>query len=231
MWPKADPRQARLGTAYVKLHASMGPQLPALKRGTALLEDALAKTPDDADVRYWLASGQIAQYRSESAVSHLLRLLTERPKWQKARFRLAVAYHQMKRYPEAIVEYERIIRETPDWIEPYPLLVRLHLSMQNTDAALRLLKRQLSYRQDATAYLNLALAKHLKGEPSADCLTPIEDSLRLNPRNATAYTTRAYILAAAGEIQKARLDYRAALKIDPKNGEAREGLRAIGPTR
>ena len=230
-WPEDDPQQAYLGMAYVKLHASMGPQLPALTRGTALLEAALAKTPEDLLARYWLASGQIARYRSDAAIGHLMQLLKERPDWHDARFRLAVAYHQMNRSPEAIAEYEHVIADASDWMEPYPLVVRLHLLMKNPDAADRLLTQQIVQNPDAVAFLNLALARQLTGRPLQECLAPIDNSLALDPRNATAYVTRAYLLVGAGQIQAARGDYRKALQIDPGNREAIAGLRATGQPR
>ncbi len=216
-----------IGAAYVQLHLTMGPQRPALARGVALLESAVQKDPGNSQTRYWLATGQVAQHQSLSAIAHLKQLLKEHPGWSQARFRLAVAYHQLKRYPEAIVEYERVLTEAPAWLEPYPLVIRLHLSQKNPQAALRWIKQQLSHQEDATAYLNLALAKHLQGKPLAQSLTAVSEALRLDPRNPTAWTTRAYLHLQAGQTQKAQSDYQQALVIDPKHPEAMTGLRAI----
>lgn len=226
-WPDADPTRARLGSAYVALHETMGPQRPSLDTGTRLLEAALTKSPNDAHARYWLASGEIARYRSAVAVAHLAKLLESRPDWHRARFRLAVAYHQLKQYPQAIAEYERVVHDAPDWMEPYPLLARLYLSRGDSAAALRLLQRQLSYRDDATAHVGIALARRLQGKPMKSSLASIADALKLNPRFPLAYSTRAWLFAQSGNHKRAKRDYERALKIDPDNREARDGLRAL----
>eukprot|EP00913_Durusdinium_trenchii_P008800 g8266.t1 len=226
-WADADPYRARLGSAYVALHESMGPQRRSLDKGVALLKTALRQSPNDPQANYWLASAEIARYRSHAAIGRLIELLQIMPDWHRARFRLAVAYHQLKQYPQAIAQYERVIRAAPDWMEPYPLVVRLHLSGGNTDAALRLLKQQLSYREDATAHVSVALARHLKGEPLENCLKSIDAALKLDSRFTIAYTTRAWLLAQAGMRKRAQQSYERALKIDPQNQEAKNGLRAL----
>lgn len=227
VWPDADPDHARLGSAYIKLHETMGPQRPSLDQGIRLLERALRKSPGDAHSQYWLASGEIARYRSRIAVRHLQLLLKANPDWHKARFRLAVAYHQLKAYPQAVAEYERVIRGAPDWMEPYPLAVRLHFSAGDPQAALRLLHQQLSYREDAMAYVNLALARRLMGQSQEASQEAIDEALRLDPRLTVAHTTRAWLFSQVGDVQRAKASYEQALSIDPENQEAKAGLAAL----
>lgn len=226
-WPDADPNQSQLGSAYIRLHETRGPQQPSLDRGLSLLESALRQSPRDEQARYWLASGKIAKYQSQAAIAHLRQLLEAKPDWPKARFRLALAYHQAKSYPQAIAEYERVIRAAPEWVEPYPLVVRLHFSAGNPKAAMRLLNQQLTHRQDAIAYVNLSLAKHLVGEPMENSQNAIDKALRLNPRLPVAHTTRAWLFAQAGKFALAKESYRRALSIDPENQEAKTGLHTL----
>lgn len=229
-WPDDDPLEAYLGMGYVKLHTSMGPQRPAVSRGLELLDAALASTTSGADVRFWLATGQLALARTDQAVSNLENVLTERPDWHEARFRLAIAYHHQGQTGLAIREYEHVIRDVPDWMEPYPLVVRLHLINRTPDRAELLLKQQLSYRPDKTALLNLALARHLQDRPVDETLQLVEQSLALDPLNPTAHTTRAFLLTAAGRVDEAHSAYQTALNIDPENTEAQAGLRALSGT-
>ncbi|MCH5374030.1 MAG: tetratricopeptide repeat protein, partial [Planctomycetes bacterium] len=225
----ADNRQLQkyLGMAYVKLHTSMGPQTPSLARGVQMLSADHAREPEDRQIQYWLGTGLLAQYRGKEAIRVLRELLSKDPQNDSARFRLAVAYQQNRNFELAITEYERLIRRDPDWLQPYPLVIRLHLSRGNTADAVRLLDQQLSYRDDETARLNLALGYHQQGRPLAESLQQIEASLRLNPRNPTAFNTRAYLYRLAGDLRSARADYTRALQIDPNNQEALTGLKSL----
>ncbi len=223
-WPTFDATDARLGAAYVRLHETMGPQLPAIERGIQLLNSALERDGSDSQARFWLASAEISRYRSQKAISLLQRVLRDVPDWLMARFRLAIAYDQLRRYPEAISEYERVIQTAPDWMEPYPLVVRLHLFRQDAGSAIRLLKQQLSYQNSSDAYVNLAVARHLQNAPLEECLRLLDTALKLDPQLVTAYVTRGHLLLAAGKIGQAEAEFRTALKFDENSKEASAGL-------
>ncbi|MEZ6132710.1 MAG: tetratricopeptide repeat protein [Planctomycetaceae bacterium] len=228
LWPQDDPQGAFSGMAYVELHTSMGPQLPALARGLELLKTAHVRNPADRLATYWLASGQVAAHQSADAVNHLTELLKQRPDWHEARFRLAIALHQMNRSSEAIAAYESIIRAVPTWMAPYPLVVRLYLLKKDSVSAERILRQQLAVHPEATAWLNLALTHQMSGRPLEDSLASVQKSLALDPRNVTAYLTRAYLFAVAGQRENAISDYRQTLQIEPGNRDALAGLRAAG---
>ncbi|MBW3542834.1 MAG: tetratricopeptide repeat protein, partial [Planctomycetes bacterium] len=220
---------SRLGRAYVELHESMGPQRRALERGLELLRAALADRPGDRTARFRLASAEVARHRGDLAVPHFHELLRQEPDWHRARFRLAIACDQLGRYAEATAEYERVVRAAPDWLEPYPLLARLYLSRGDGAAAGNLLERQLEYREDALALVNLALAGHLQGRPLETSLEAIERALKLDPRFAPAFVARGWLQARAGRFKSAARDYREALRLDPHNLDAQAGLQAIPP--
>lgn len=227
LWPDADPLGVRLGSAYIKLHETMGPQRQALDRGIGLLEAALRKKPDDREARYWLASGYISRYRSPAAVALLAPLVAEDSDWYEARFRLALAYDQMQQYDAALEQYETLISAVPHWLEPYPLAARLYLYRQHPERAVALLEQQLQFRADAEAFAALGLAKGLRGDPLDECLMQIDRALALDPLLISAFLNRGILWTQAGRFERARRDYERVLELDPTNGKARAGLQTL----
>lgn len=74
------------------------------------------------------------------------------------------------------------------------------------------------------AWIHFKRGQHSTGLPFA------ERAVRSSPDDAAYLDTRAHLLEALGERQRALDDYRAALKKDPKQKESIEGLKRMGET-
>jgi Tfp pilus assembly protein PilF len=79
------------------------------------------------------------------------------------------------------------------------------------------------------AYNDRAWAYHTLGK-NQDALRDVNMALLLAPKNAAVIETRAEIYEKLKERDKAIVDYREALKLDPKMGEASAGLKRLGAT-
>jgi cytochrome c-type biogenesis protein CcmH/NrfG len=227
IWPDADPQNIRLASAYVLLHETMGPQNPSLARGVTMLQEAIARGPLDADARYWLASGLISQHQSRPAIGLLQEILRDAPDHHLARFRLGIAYDQIRNYERAAAEYEQLVETIPDWMEPYPLLARLYLFRNEADKAIRLLEQQLSYNPDATTWTYLAAARSLKGVAPADCLELIDKALSLDPRHVPSLLAQGQFRLQTQDTAGAIESFRQVVEIDPENIAARAALQQL----
>lgn len=227
LWPDADRDQVRLGSAYVLLHESMGPQLPSLNRGVSLLSRALEQGQADADARYWLASGWISQRQSTRAAGLLRDLLREQPNRWPAHFRLGIALDQLRDYDAAIGQYERVVQAVPDWMDPYPLLARLYLFKQQPAKAVDLLQKQVEFKSDVMAFTSLAAAKAMRGDAPEGCLKLIDAALQLDPRHVPSLLARGQIRFQMGDKRGAAESFGTALEVDPANEAARAALQQV----
>jgi len=186
LWPEADPNQVDLAEAYIRLHETYTPQIPSVRRGIRLLEAAQKRGRVDNRALYPLAVGHSALGESRAAIERLRRVLDREPTFPEARLRLAISYEQAKRDPAAIAEYQRLLDDAPDWLEPYPRVVRLLLKRNDIDQTARYLERQLALHPDATALTGMAVIHVLRGDPTPESLRWIDRALQLDPRHPVA---------------------------------------------
>lgn len=226
-FPGEEASAADLGAAYVLLHETMGPQLPALKRALPLLREALRKDPEDRLTSFWLGSALVELRQGDQAIERLRELVESDPADHSARFRLALAHELVGDYSSAIGHYEHLVQRVPHWMEPYPRLAQLHLSAQRPDDALRVLVQQLSFRQSAMAHAQLALAKRMAGSTHQAAMESVAEALRLDPRLPTAYLHRATLHLLNGETEQAQTDFHRVLALQPDHPHARQALQNL----
>jgi Tfp pilus assembly protein PilF len=233
-WPGARPDAAALGAAYVLLHETMGPQLPALERGRELLGRALAAEPRDLGTRYWLGSALLALARPDEARDEFECVLHEQPAHHEARYRLALAEEAAGNPLAAIRQYERLLADAPHWPEPLVRLTQLCLAQRQPEAAVQAAQRLVSLEPSAAAYAWLALAERLSGASHDRALDTVHTAIELDSREPAAYVTRGTLRLLAGQADLARADFQRAFELDPANSAARQALDTLSgraPTR
>lgn len=122
--------------------------------------------------------------------------LAAEPGYRTARLMLGIAYQRAERWSEAFALYEGWLAEQPD--DPFALFHfgrTAALSGQRLDEGLAALQRYLAL--------------------------PLDESL---PRPTGAHFRIGMIHAKAGRKEQARMAYRTALELDPKNAEAQAEL-------
>lgn len=226
-WPDRSVDVRRLGSAYILLHETMPPQLPAVRRGVALLLNEARRDRLDAAAGYWLGSGLISLGRPADAIPILARVVRDQPHNLQARFRLGIAYDASKRHAEAIREYEQILNAAEDALDPYPPLVRLYLQQGRFDRAVSLLEQRHRLHATAESYSQLAVALHAAGDPPQQCLPLIQKALELDPRYLNAHLTEAEFRLAMQQPKLARASFLRVLKIDSQNARARAALETM----
>jgi hypothetical protein len=190
VWPEADPNRSALGGAYILLNEVYPPQTLSVERGMRLLEAARSQGAVNNRTVYATAVGHSALGKGREAIEPLRRLLQSTPADHEARFRLAIAYEQAKREPEAVAEYQRLLDDVPDWLEPYPRLARILLKRNEVEQAARRLEQQIALHSDPTALTGMAVVQILRGHTAKESLLWIDRALKLDPEHSMARRLR-----------------------------------------
>jgi tetratricopeptide (TPR) repeat protein len=214
-WPEDDASPATLGAAYVLWHETMGPRPEALRRGLALLQEALAQQPEERELRFWIGSAWVALGRGREARPHL-EAAAEHPSLRPlALFRLGLACELTGDRRAALAAYEQLLREAPRWVEPYDRAADLYLADEQPDRAAAVLKLRLARLPDAAAIATWALAERLRGGTHEQALARLEEALRLDPRQPRVFRVRAMLWLLAGQRDMAQADLLRAGQLPP----------------
>lgn len=135
----------------------------------------------------------------------------------------AIGLHQQGRLDEAASLYRRVLLAEPENAAALQLLGTVALQRGQLADAIALFDRSLSIAPAQAGVLcNLGLAQHGLGHYPA-ALSSYQRALALGP-SANAHFNRGNTFAAAGQIQEALADYRAALELAPGMTGARDNL-------
>ncbi|MFH1228290.1 MAG: tetratricopeptide repeat protein [Planctomycetota bacterium] len=124
-----------------------------------------------------------------------------------------------KRYDEALVEYNQVIKLDPNNYEAYNNRASIYCRKRNFDKAIADFDEALRIQpENHRAYCNRGLAYAQKG----DLDTAISDFTRSIglKKNADAYGNRAYAYSLQGYYQKAIADAQMALQVEPDHPSA-----------
>lgn len=226
-WPQDEPTDAILGAAYVQLHETMGPQLPALKRAVELLSNEIRQNPFSEESRFWLGSALAALGRGNEAAPLLQTVVKAQPARHPARFRLAVAYELSGDQAAASEHYRQLIDQVPNWVEPYGRLAQLYIARQSPDQAATLLRQRVARQPDALALAQLSLVERMGGASHESALARVEQALRLDPRLTAAYVHRAALFLLVDQPARARADFQRVLQLDPHHPQAQQALETL----
>jgi tetratricopeptide (TPR) repeat protein len=106
-------------SAKLTLAATRKLQLGDLKGALKDYNEAIAKTPNDADtyVNRGIVQDELGQH--EAAIADYTKAITLKPDLNLAYYNRANAQAQMKRYPKAIADHSKVIELNPDYAYAY----------------------------------------------------------------------------------------------------------------
>jgi tetratricopeptide (TPR) repeat protein/tRNA A-37 threonylcarbamoyl transferase component Bud32/TolB-like protein len=166
----------------------------------------------------------------EKAAGYYSAFLNTRPDSASAHNNLGRIYMQMRRFPEAVAQFQEAIRLDPDLFLAYFSLNTIYLyELGDNDSAIATAQRQLA-RNDraARAYAQLGAAYAAKGD-----LRQAENALRKAleidpaPRYAVDHYRLGHILRLQGRFDEARNVYLHLLEIAPTEISARYEAGAV----
>ena len=183
----------------------------------------VAKEEQWGEAREFLAQGKAAE-----AKNALEPLLAKYPHDPDLHYALALVSLRL-RDPNAA---ERFISQTltlnPEHVQARTLLGWIDLEIHgNADAAIKEYSKVVALRPNSPdAYLNLGAAYKKKGDLD-DALNAYDQALNRRPDYLMALSNRGWVFVAQQKWNEARRDFEAALKINPADEGALQGLAEV----
>jgi tetratricopeptide (TPR) repeat protein len=189
--------------------------------------ETLYRTTVDRNPTSWLAQtnlGTLLLDRSTAeALEHLQISVQLRPDVAQTRVSLGYALQQLRRFDEAIVQYEEARRLDPRFPEAHNNLCAVLHRRGRAPEAIASCAEALRLAPDyAKAHFNMALALAQLGR--SESIPHFHQAIELDPGNVDAHIALADALQARGEIAAAVPHYRSALQLAPSHAYAHNSL-------
>lgn len=155
------------------------------------------------------------------AIKDFTEALRLKPDWKEAYYNRAVAYENLKRYPQAVKDYQAILKDDPNHIDAYNNLGIIHLDQKQYTEALKYFQKAVDINpQFALGYANMALT-HVRTENYDKALQNYDKAISLNPKDPVSYHDRGFIYNdIRKDYEKALTDFTRALALKPDYGNA-----------
>lgn len=190
-----------------------------LQKAIVLYEKIIAFFPENALVHY--NYGLLLENAGNSDVGEKeLRRATEiQPDFVKAHLALALIYEKQKKYTEAIVQYQAVLRNKQKNPLIYQQLARLYLETERKEEAKKVLEKALEVGiKNWQVYCSLALI-YFDEERLDSAKAFLEKALSLE-NNSTTHFYLAVILDKEKQKEKTISHLKEAIRLNPDNGPA-----------
>lgn len=144
--------------------------------------------------------------------------------------------NNLAQYASAISDFNVAIQKYREWAQAYNARGLAYRRMNllgkakaDYDAAIRFAVKQKDRFQEGVGYLRRSWVFFLRGDMAA-AERDAKKALELDPTFANAHVTLGQIYQKRGEKDFAIAHFRKALKLNPRLGEARDGLKKYGMT-
>lgn len=209
---------------------------PQLERGLLLLDQgrpklaeaeirqALSLEPDDALAHAALALCLTAQQKYSPAEQEARQAVHLAPDNPFAHFVMARVAYDRDRYDEALPAITEAIRLDPWDADYFCLLAGIHLDQNRAAEALRAAEQGLEVDAENVGCLNLRAMALVKLGRTAEAGRTIESTLAKAPESSITHANQGWTLLHRGDATHALEHFREALRLDPENEWARQGI-------
>ena len=186
------------------------------------------KSPLPSDKRWEQARKDLAQGRPGEAKSVFEELLKDYPNEADLHLFLGMAKLRLRDPQGAVLAAKRAIALDSRHIEARTFLAWVELEVRgDAEAAIKEYRSVIEIRPDLPeAYTNLAAAQKRRGNIH-EAILSLNKALELNGKFGAALNNRGWIYAEQEKWAQARGDFEEALKIDPKDQGALQGMALV----
>lgn len=167
--------------------------------------------PSLADLEHMIESGSYRNARLK-----LTELIKEKPNDVNVRLLAGRLYRQMGLWSLSLVEYDNARRMNPELVEPYVALSEMHLENLSVDIALATAREAVDLAPYSVrarqAYISALIANHNLREADSE----LKELLDANPGDGDVLYLSYKINREMGELQRAKTDLKAAMKLKPQ---------------
>ena len=199
-----------------------------LRDNTRALEDytrAIALNPKYAYAYYsraWIRRERTNEF--DLALSDYTRSIDLNPKFTAAWYERGLVHEKRRDWNKAIQDFSRAIQNVPRLAQYRVARGRNYLRLEKYDLAAADYSVAVSRQGNNASYLNQYAWVLFKAGNGEKGLSSINKALKLKPKIAAFWDTRAHIHEAGGRIKLAVADYQEALRLNPNLRESRDAL-------
>jgi tetratricopeptide (TPR) repeat protein len=190
----------------------------------AEFRQALASEPDDAYAHALLALCLLKGARYQDATAEAQTAVHLQPDFPFAHYALAHVFYSRNCYPEALSAAGEAIRLAPEDPDYLSLLASIHMREQRWGDALRAADQGLQFDPEHIRCTNLRATALVKLGRRAEAGRTMDAALAKNPEDAPTHANQGWTFLEKGEPKKALEHFREALRLDPENQWARQGI-------
>jgi putative PEP-CTERM system TPR-repeat lipoprotein len=181
----------------------------------AAFNKALSLAPGDPDSNHALA--QIEQRSGDTAASRdrYQAVLAERPDYLPTLLQLAVLASETGNEADAVAQLQHAIETHPDALEPRLMMARYYLGKNTPDKIPPLFDSLSELQQREPDVLGVIAMSDLAQQRYGKALVGLEQMIQMEPdTTALAHHLLATAAAGAGDMQKARAEFKRAQELD-----------------
>lgn len=188
------------------------------------LRQALAAEPRDAFAHALLGLCLSKQGNYTEATAEAQQGVHLAPDFPFAHYALAGIYHDRHRNAEALSAIAEALRLDPSDADYHALLAAVHVDERRWTAALEAAEHGLQLDSEHVGCTNLRAIALVKLGRKAEAGRTIETALAKNPEDSITHANQGWTLLEQNAPQKALEHFREALRLDPENDWARQGI-------
>jgi tetratricopeptide (TPR) repeat protein len=192
----------------------------------AFLDKAAEKDPQNADVPYQRGLIELANKNLDGAVTALNKAIELNPKNANAMMNLGVAYQHQRKNAEATAMFRRATQAAPNAPTAWVQLAGA-LAADSTAAAQRAYDKALSLDPQNVAAKRGKGYTHLVLEQYPQAISLLKEATAAAPNEVDGWVWLGQAQLNSGKHAEARDSFQRALKLDPENKPAQEGLQLL----
>lgn len=188
------------------------------------LRQALAQDPDDPYAHALLGLCLSHREAYQEATQETQMAIHKSPDFPFAHYAHAHVLYDRNRFSEALPAVNEAIRLNPESSDQYALLSNIHLQESRWREALQAAEQGLQFDPAHVGCTNLRAIAMVKLGQRAEAGRTINTALSRNPENSLTHANQGWQLLHEGDPKKAAEHFREALRLDPTNEWARQGI-------
>ncbi|RUA01965.1 MAG: hypothetical protein DSY89_03730 [Deltaproteobacteria bacterium] len=191
-----------------------------------ILTEGMLKGAPDSDTLHYLAGLAYDKKENQAMVLHHFRQVTPQTKFYKyAALQIGFILHEQGKTDEAISQLETLIRQFPEYVEPFLYLGIFHEDLKQYEAALDSLEKGLRVEPENTRLLFREGVIFDKLGNKEKCIQTMREVIRLDPKHANALNYLGYTYADLGKnLPEAEDLIKAAVQLKPEDGYITDSL-------
>ena len=186
--------------------------------------EALAQSPQDAFAHALLGLCFLQQKKYEEATAEAQLAIHQAPDSGYCHYVSGVIFQERNRFPEAEAAAREALNWNPEDPDYWSLLAQVCIAQQRWQEALDAADRGLQFEPEHTVCINLRAMALVKLGNKQAAAQSIAGALERNPHSAFSHANQGWTLLHQNRHKEAMDHFAEALRIDPNNEWAQQGM-------